>query len=426
MKVYFYTLGCRLNQAESEAMADAFSKENFKVEKEWQEADLIVVNTCTVTSKAEQKARRMIRLFSKNAKAVIVTGCYAELNAKEINSLGPNLICFSLKEKASIMDLPKYLKENLIGKDVLFDGVRSFFPDKDKSEFSYNPTSFSYHSRAYMKVQDGCDNECGYCRVTIARGPSTFIDIDTAIKRAVELEKSGMHEIMLTGVNLTNYDHDGHRLSGLLKALLDNTGPGMRFRLSSMEPDNVDDKLLDVIKDSRVQPHFHIPVQSASTKVLEIANRKYSMEHLEYVIQRLREVKDDPFIAADIIAGLPGEGDEEFDITRLFVERMDFSSLHVFPYSPRFGTPLYEVPHPEERVRDERTLVLREIAKRNERKYIARQKGKKVELLFESDGYGTTGNYLKVKVKSEIPLKEGELYKAEITSLLPLEASVLL
>lgn len=426
MNVYIYTLGCRLNQCESEAIADSFSKNGFDVLSDYKGAEIIVVNTCTVTSKAEQKARRMIRLFSAEADVVIATGCYAEVNRSEVESLGDNVVIFSLREKAGILELPRHLEEMRInGMDTL-DSVKSFIKS-ERSPFSFDASSFSYHSRAYLKIQDGCDNSCGYCRTTIARGPSIFLPPFEVVERVKKLESQGFHEIMLTGVNLTNYDHSGEGLGGLVEKILSSSGPDIRFRLSSMEPDHVDDRLLNAIADYRVFPHFHIPIQSASDRVLEIVGRKYSISHVEYIIKRLREIKDDPFIACDVIAGLPGEGEEDWEKTYSFLLNNDFSAMHVFPYSPRPGTPLYGSKLKiEERVRDERAKKLRSLSERKEREYLERQEGKSVEIIAEKNGFGTTGNYLKAKIiaPSDKIITEGGLYKGRVVSIFPLSVSV--
>lgn len=424
MKVYIYTLGCRLNQCESEAVADSFREAGWEVTKESKDARLIIVNTCAVTSKAEQKARRMIRLFSHSAECVIVSGCYAENDREAICALGGNIVVFSLKDKPSLLKIAPSLSSSPEG--TLYERVSSFTL-RDSDAFSYNPSTFSYHSRAYIKVQDGCDNSCGYCKTRIVRGPSRFLEPDEVLKRVLALEKEGMHEIMLTGVNLTNYNHSGDGLGGLMKKLLSECGDDIRFRLSSMEPDGVDDLLLEQIADRRVFPHFHIPIQTASDHVLRIIGRKYSIEHVRYIIKRLREIKDDPFIACDVIAGLPGERDEDAEATYRFLEENDFAAMHVFPYSPREGTPLYNSKDfVEERVRDERAAQLRLLSTRQERAYIERQNGRDVEIIAEKDGSGTTGNYLKAQIVSlsSSPVVEGELYRGTVTSIFPLVVSV--
>ncbi len=424
MNVYIYTLGCRLNQAESEAIAERFQQEGFRLSP-WDEADLVIVNSCTVTAKAEQKARRMIRRFSEHSE-VVVTGCYAELESSEVNALSRKVTVFSLKEKASLLSLPEHIVSALSSGLTLHDAILSF-TRRSTDLFAFDASSFQYHSRAYLKIQDGCDNSCGYCRTTIARGPSVSLPAEEAVRRALEIEAKGFHEIMLTGVNLTMYDHDGDGLGGLIEKLLASLGGGMRLRLSSMEPDHVDDRLLDTLSDSRMQPHFHIPIQSASEKVLTIASRRYSISHVEHIIKRMRAAKDDPFIACDVIAGLPGEGEKEFEETYDFLDRNDFSAMHVFPYSPRPGTPLYGMKNrAEERVRDERAERLRELSALHSRRYLERQKGKRLEILVENGCEGTTGNYLKGSValpEGRVPVR-GMIYEGILSSIDPVVIEV--
>ena len=424
MNVYIYTLGCRLNQAESEAVAERFQNACFTLSS-WSSADIVIVNSCTVTAKAEQKARRMIRRFAERSE-VIVTGCYAELEKDEVLSLSDKVTVFSLKEKASLLSLPEHIRTALSAGMSAHEAIVSF-TERSDDLFAFDASSFQYHSRAYLKVQDGCDNSCGYCRTTIARGPAVSLPAEEAVRRALEIEAKGFHEIMLTGVNLTMYDHDGEGLGGLVEKLLAALGDGMRLRLSSMEPDHVDERLLDTLSDHRMQPHFHIPIQSASAKVLERASRRYSIEHVEHIIERMRDAKDDPFIACDVIAGLPGEGDREFMETYDFLDRNGFAAMHVFPYSPRPGTPLYGArDRAEERVRDERAEKLRELSARHSQEYIKRQMGKRLEILVENGSEGTTGNYLKGSVllpDGKVPVR-GMIYEGVMTSSDPIVIKV--
>ena len=422
MKVFIYTLGCRVNQCESEAVAESFAKRGHTILKSYQEAQLTIVNTCTVTSKAEQKARREIRLFAKQS-PVLVTGCYAQVNPKEIEELADNIVVLPLLRKPELLGLSAFLDEHA-GSDVLA-AVREFAKEHREGYgglFEFAPSQFSYHSRSYLKIQDGCDNNCGFCRVHIARGPSQSLDSDEVVRRALEIEKKGYHEIVLTGVNLTMYDHTGRGLGGLLEKLLKAVGPDMRFRLSSLEPDHIDDLLLEQLKDSRMQPYFHIPIQSAADKVIKRINRTYDSSHLEYVISTLRQIKDDPFLACDIITGLPGEGDEEFEITRSFLERHGFALMHVFPFSPRPDTALYKArDRVPENIRDDRALVLRELSAKLNKAYTERQVGKEAEIILEGrrigHWHGLTGNYLKPNV-SGVPDNAGvgDLFKVRILS----------
>ena len=413
--VCVYTLGCRLNQAESEAVADAFSKRGWTVVDDTRHADLYVVNTCTVTSKAEQKCRRMIRHFAETS-PVAVTGCYAQLNQEEIEALGGDVVVFSLDKKASLLKLPEYLESELDEGKSMIDALRGYHGG-EKEPFAFDANEFTYHSRAYLKVQDGCDNSCAYCRVHVARGKAVDLPVEEAVRRALAIEKQGFHEIMLTGVNLTMYDHGGKGLGALVEALLSALGPDMRLRLSSMEPDHVDDRLLDTFSDYRMQPHFHIPIQSASRKVLARVNRFDDMDHVRYVLDRVRGLKDDPFIAADVITGLPAEGEAEFQESYDFFRKEGFTMMHVFPFSPRPDTPLEKAKdRVPESVRDERARILRALAEELYDAYRERQTGKVAEAILETrkNGVwtGTSGNYLPVTINGTAPFaKRGDLVR---------------
>lgn len=421
MKIFVYTLGCRVNQCESEAIAQSFSNNNHVILKTADGADLVIVNTCTVTSKAEQKARRVIRIFAKQS-VTVVTGCYAQVNPTEVEGLSSNVVVLPLNRKPELLNLASYL--NMHKDEPLLETVKTFVRDSKShlSVFDYAATGFSYHCRSYLKIQDGCDNNCGFCRVHIARGSSSFLDSDTVVERALEIERAGYHEIVLTGVNLTMYDHNGDGLGGLLEKLLKALGSDMRLRLSSLEPDHIDDRLLEQLKDSRMQPYFHIPLQSTSDKVLKRINRHYNSEHLEYVIGKLREIKDDPFLACDVITGLPGEEDADFEITKDFLIKHSFAMMHVFPFSPRPDTDLYKASdRAPESIRDKRAEVLRNLSEKQNAEYIQRQIGKFNEVILEekkgASWYGLTGNYIKVKVNN-VPANCncGDLLKIRLVS----------
>jgi threonylcarbamoyladenosine tRNA methylthiotransferase MtaB len=397
-----------LNQCESEAIADAFVHEGFEVVAPNAEADLCIVNTCTVTTKAEQKARRMIRKFigQSSNPVVLITGCYAQLEREELQSLAERIVVVSLDAKPSLLGLPLYLANHHIGGIDLLDSIEKFAASKKghlTTSFDYEAATFSFHSRAFLKIQDGCDNSCAYCRVTIARGESRSLSVEQVIERTLTLQQEGFREVVLTGVNISAYRSEGYDLRALLIRLLEELGSDIRIRLSSLEPDRLDEKLVAVFADPRLQPHFHLPVQSGSPVVLQRVNRHYSIERLAQVITMLREVKEDPFIAADIITGLPGETDAEFEKTLTFLKAMDFSQLHVFPFSPRPQTALFHAQdRVPERVRDERAKLLRSLSAIHLRRYMDRQIGKKVEVIIEDKQKGMwsglTGNYLKIGI----------------------------
>ncbi len=414
MRVVIYTLGCKLNQCESEAIAAAFKEEGFTIVAPTEKADLYIINTCTVTSKAEQKARRMIRKFAQegNEPTLLITGCYAQLDAEPLQHIAQRVVVVSLDDKPSLLSLPAYLAASHIGQIDLYDALKEFAKSEKGalfSPFDYEATSFTYHSRAFLKIQDGCDNSCGYCRVSIARGKARSLASQEVVRRTLELEEQGFHEVVLTGVNISAYQDGAVDLSQLLSALLKATSNETRLRLSSLEPDRLSDALIEVCGSPKIQGHFHLPLQSGSPVVLERVNRYYSLSQVEDLIVKLRQVKDDPFIAADIITGLPGEGEEEFARSLEFYKRNEFSQFHVFPFSPRPQTPLYEAKdRVSESVRDERAKIVRDLSTVHYRRYKSRQIGRSLEAIVEQQQgnrwFGLTGNYLKVAL---IGLPEG-------------------
>ena len=356
------TLGCRLNQIESEATARFFTDSGFSVSMEGltssSETDsqtlVSIINTCTVTQKAEQKARRLIRLMLKKfpSALVIVTGCYAQLASKEIEAMDKRICVIGGQMKSRLSNVPSLLtaakkegewnplsfaqviKKNISSQPQLKPG----FPE---NSFKLSATSFLSHSRASLKIQDGCNNNCAFCAIHLARGHSVSLDVQTAIDRVRELEEKGHDEVVLTSVNIGQYrgEYKGeyYNFTELLAMLLANTKK-IHFRISSLYPDVVDEKFCRVISDERIQPHFHISVQSGSSKILEAMNRPYSAQSVIEACQRLNQAKKKPFLACDIITGFPGETDEDFDQTMKLCEACDFAWVHAFPYSERPGT----------------------------------------------------------------------------------------
>jgi len=428
MRAAVYTLGCKLNQCESEALASSFDSRGFFIGTYKDDAEIYIVNTCTVTSKAEQKARRMIRKLSTDHpdSAVIVTGCYAQLNRNDLE-LSTNVIVVPHDDKTELNRLPEYLS----GQDFqaesgsIADSVRRFFESgnggqDEPDRFWYDSVDFNYHTRSFLKIQDGCDNHCAYCRVTIARGDSVSLAADSVLSQFARLEEHGYREVVLTGVNLTLYKSADTDFAGLIEKLAgqaEQTGR-TRIRLSSLEPEAIDGRLAEVIGNPMICPHFHIPVQSGSDRILGLMRRHNNRSRIVSAVEALRRVKDDPFIAADVIAGFPGETDEDFEQTMSLLSESDFTRLHVFPFSARPGTAAFEMKNKvPERIAAERTKRLRQLSDENFTRYKERQVGKEVDVLIEEskDGYlvGTSGNYIK-SVICDI-LKEGSgVCKAEV------------
>lgn len=396
LRVAFRTLGCKLNQLETESVADAFAAAGAAIHPFDEAADLYVINTCTVTSKAEQKARRVMRqaLAANPDAVVLVTGCYAQMDPDGLALVQPRTLVVPGEEKAALLSLASWLQENWQGHGDLLNAVAEWrqtlepaagdLPRPDP--FAYHPLTFAFHSRPSLKIQDGCDNRCAYCRVCLARGPSVSLPAERLLERVRELERSGKAEVVLTGINLAQYRDGAMRFPGLLTYLAANT-ERIRFRISSWEPEHVDAAFLEAFAHPRVQPHVHLSVQSGSSAVLRRMARPYSAERVLEAIAALRAAKDDPFIAADLISGFPGESDAEFAETLDFCARADFAWIHAFPFSARPGTRAWDMrPKVPERVAGERGAALSAIAREGKARYVARQAGRLVTVILEKDG----------------------------------------
>lgn len=356
------TLGCRLNQIESEAIAKIFLEDSFQVKMnntsssspENKDTFLCILNTCAVTQKAEQKARRVIRLMLKKypLALIIVTGCYAQLASESIKKIDKRICIVGGLIKSRLAQLPPLLNQALDKNDF---NAEIFAQEVDKTvnfskeekegypeeAFKLSTSSFIAHSRASLKIQDGCNNNCSYCTIHIARGKSVSLDVETLLERVLEIEKNNNDEVVLTTVNIAQYrgqyKNQFYNFSQLLDFLLKNTSK-INFRISSLYPQIVDDDFCKVISNERVRPHFHISVQSGSDKVLSLMNRPYSSEEVLIACKKIRAVKKDAFIACDIITGFPGENKADFIETMELCQKCNFAWVHVFPFSERPGT----------------------------------------------------------------------------------------
>ncbi len=392
MRAAFTTFGCKLNQFETEALASAFAGRGFLIVPADQEADVYVVNTCTVTSRSEQKARRMIRALSRRRPAalLLITGCYAQLGGEELARLGVNVRVVPQDRKASLLDEP--LRPA--------DPTPSAEPAGDP--FRFQVGRYRFHSRAFLKIQDGCDCGCAYCRVPLARGPSVSLAEDEVIRRIAALQEAGYREVVLTGVNLSAWRGPGRALADLIEQVLARTST-IRLRLSSIEPETIDARLVDALRDPRICAHFHLPIQSGSEAVLNRMRRRYGPQRVREAVARLRGVRGDPFLAADVLVGFPGERDGDFEATCRLLEELRLSQLHVFPFSPRPGTAAAGfAPRVPERVRDERAAALLRLSRNLHGRYLRLWEGREeTAVLEEPDGpdwIGLTGNYLRVRV----------------------------
>jgi threonylcarbamoyladenosine tRNA methylthiotransferase MtaB len=434
MKAFFYTLGCKLNQVETEALAFSFSENGIQTAKTERFADIIIINTCTVTSKSEQKARRILRQFLRRCPdaLVVITGCYAQVEYDYL------VKTFTVKDKVAVirqedkdllLDLPPFLfkhpgfrkgrREEKLGL------VREYLKEKEsraRDAFSFHAPKYTFHRRAFLKIQDGCNGSCAYCRVPLARGTSISLDTMEIGKRVEELIAFGFREIVLTGVNISSYRHQDYDLAALMNLLLTST-QNVRFRLSSLEPEAVDERLCKAIDHDSVCPHFHLPVQSGSDRILKSMKRAATTKIIRRAVEYLREIKPDAFIAADVIAGFPGESDEDFALSYSFLQELPIHKLHVFPFSPRPGTIAAGMKPqvPSIKIKG-RSLSLIKLSDRLLADYLLLWRGKEVEVILEKKSgsttwQGSTAHSFKCEIKGLLPVKAkaGMLVKARVT-----------
>ena len=455
MNFSVYTLGCKLNQLETEAITDAFRRQGFSLVSEGSpEAGIVIINTCTVTSMAEQKARRLIRKLLKDypASFFIVTGCYAQLDKAAIEKEFPSrLIVIPGENKDTLLDLPALIKDTpaeQIGSEM-FDAEKNHAMQNPVAQnpaaqnpagaadraFRFRPEKFSSHSRGFLKIQDGCDRHCSYCRVRLARGKSRSLGAEKVLEELAAMEKRGINEAVLTGVNITQYQDSFTELPELLEYLLKGTST-IRLRLSSIDPDSLNERFFDVISDERIRPHFHLSLQSGSAEILAKMGRPYAPHDIEKTLERFRSVRNDPFLACDIIAAFPGESEAEFEKTKVFCGKAGFAWIHAFPFSRRPGTGAYNLP---ERVNEKeakrRVEILTSLAHKGRREYIERWKGREAEAIVEAGKRlssvqgpaqgpgafvpGVSENYLKLLIANNACSKEplplpGSLVKCRI------------
>ena len=443
------TLGCRLNQIESESAAQLFIESSFNVIFSINEPDdntcLVIINTCAVTQKAEQKARRIFRLALKNYKnaVILITGCYAQLSKNEIERIDSRIVVLGGQVKSRIAKVPLLLKDFgspadfalLLKKEIC--SVPAIKPGFPEDSFKFAASSLLAHSRASLKIQDGCNNNCSFCTIHIARGHSVSLDVAAACERVLALEAAGYDEVVLTTINIAQYkglfiDKDGEEkyfnFAALLKHLLENTKK-INFRISSLYPEVVDDEFCKVIKNQRVRPHFHISVQSGSNRILELMNRRYKRDDVIAACSALRSAKPQCFLACDIITGFPSETDEDFEQTMDLCRHCDFTWIHAFPFSERPGTAACNMkPKIPQSVSQKRAKSLNEWAVQQKISYIESFKDKPLSSVIEKQQPSSatrkfvyncmTENFIHCQVSSNEPLKESKTYTIRITSIL--------
>lgn len=336
MKVAFKTLGCRLNQYETDALAAQFREQGYEVSEQEEGADVVVVNTCTVTNQSNQKSRHVISHAGKvNPKAqMVITGCMTESHADQLHQKFPGATIINNQAKSGIFQ----------SVDALLKTGNPVLSNKDFDLFSYQSFTEMFHTRSLVKIQDGCDNFCTFCIIPFVRGRAVSRPANQVLQNVREVVAKGAKEIVLTGVNISRYDHEGLKFSGLLDQILNVEGD-FRVRISSIEPDRFDDHFFSLVGHPKLAPHLHLCLQSGSDRILLQMRRMYTVSEFMSIVDRVR-ARDPRFnFTTDVIVGFPGETEEEFEETMDVARRVGFGHMHIFKYSVRKNTRAERMPH---------------------------------------------------------------------------------
>lgn len=404
MKIAIYTLGCKVNQYETQAMETILTQQGHELVDFEERADAYIINTCTVTAISDKKSRQAIRRARRlNENAVVaVCGCYAQTTPEEIEELDVDLIYGTGDRMQFLEDVQKAVhgkQQEVHVDDVMRRRMFEFLPAGGMEE----------RTRAMLKIEDGCVNFCTYCTIPYARGPVRSISMEQAVSETKRLAENGYQEIVITGIEISSWGKDlknGLTLIDLIEAVC-HAAPEMRIRLGSLEPRTItEDFCLRAKQLPNLCPHFHLSLQSGCDATLKRMNRKYDTARYLESCRLLRQHFDLPAITTDLITGFPGETEEEFRQTLAFLAEADFSSMHIFPYSRRSGTPAYSYPDQVPMVeKEERAHRAAQVAAQREQNYLSLHVGKVMPVLFEEekDGLwrGHTPNYLEVRAEGE-------------------------
>ncbi len=418
--VAFYTLGCKVNQYETEAMKELFEKAGYTIVEAEDKADVYVINTCTVTNLGDRKSRQFIRRAKRNnpESIIAVVGCYAQIAPDEVLSIEGVNIILGTKDRNKVVEYVEQAKKSQEKINVVEDIMKTNEFEEMTIEKMQGKT------RAYLKIQEGCNQYCSYCIIPYARGPIRSRKLEDIVHEIHRLEQHGFKEIVLTGIHIASYGKDlgKNTLLDVIRSAHNAEGI-QRIRLSSIEPTIMSEAFVEELsKLEKVCPHFHLSLQSGCDETLKRMNRKYTTDEYREVVNRLRKTWPDVSITTDIMVGFPGETEEEFEKTMAFVKEIQFSQIHVFKYSPRKGTPAADYPNQIDvsikQIRSEKLIQLaRESSIAFRKKFI----GTSRHVLFETasnelEGYyeGFTDNYLKIFCSSDTFPLEGKILKVKL------------
>lgn len=418
-KVAFYTLGCKVNQYETEAMLELFEKDGYEQVNSEEYADVYVINTCTVTHMSDRKSRQYIRrVKKKNPNAIIaVVGCYSQVSPEEILDIEEvNLVMGTNDRRKIVKEIEK------IDSNKKISTVDDIMKVKAFEEIEISQTNGK--TRAFMKIQDGCDRFCTYCIIPYARGRVRSRDIDSIVDEVKKLANNGYKEVVLTGIHVASYGKDLKdrevKLLDVIKQINDVEGI-KRIRLSSVEPILFTDEFVsEVLKMEKVCPHYHLSLQSGCDETLNRMNRRYTTAEYKTIVDRLRDKMPNVAITTDVIVGFPGETNDEFKQTYEFLKDIELSQMHIFKYSPRKGTPAATMENQiDPQIKHFRSEQLLNLSKENFNKFATKFIDAELEVLFEQNIEGNkyeglTPNYIRVVVESDKNI-QGDILKVKIS-----------
>lgn len=418
MKVAFYTLGCKVNLYESEVVMKLFKDSGYEIVDFNDKSDIYIINTCTVTDNSDSKSRKMIRHVTKhNPNAIVVVmGCYAQIKPNEVSNIEGVKVIIGSKDKSKAVELvEEYLKEK--------KNINNVSNIKEAKFESMELKTFETRTRAFVKIQDGCNNYCAYCIIPYARGNIRSKEINDVLNEVNSLVSNGYIEVVLAGIHTAHYgkDNKDYDFSDLLVELckIENL---KRIRISSVEITDLSDKFLNVLKsNSKIVDHIHIPLQSGCDKTLKEMNRKYDTEYFNNKINEIRRIRTDISITTDVIVGFPNEVDEDFNETYNFIKKVGFSKIHVFPYSKRVGTVAASMSNQvSSEKKKERANILLSLSKELEMNYMKKFINRKLEIIPEKHEnhylIGHASNYILVKAIGNDD-KLGKLLNTKITDI---------
>lgn len=417
-KVGFITLGCKVNIYESNALKNELLAKGFEVADADEGCDVFIINTCSVTNMADAKSRKMIRKAIKlNPNALICAmGCYVQTNAEAKEIDGVDILVGNGNKKEVVEEIEKRLKENRPSRYINILDILNTHEYEPLGVTTYD------HTRAFVKIEDGCENFCTYCIIPYARGPVRCKPANEVIAELQRITELGYLEVVLAGIHTGRYKDGDITLSGLIRRIIKEVPRLKRLRLSSIEINEIDDEFIELLRQNPLLAnHLHLPLQSGSDVVLQKMERKYDTEFFYEKIKKIREVRPDISLTTDVIVGFPYESDEEYARSKAFISKVGFSKLHVFPYSMRKGTKAVLMPQIKDSIKKERALDLIEYSKALEARYAERFVGRVVKVIVEqeineSEMIGHSSNFLQV-ILDKNPLYIGKMLPVRITEI---------